>query len=71
LRGQGATVTVTGASRGSVVPSARSGMVDGRLNIDVQSSAIYCVGANGTVWLNGYSGTGRTIQLRRGHTNAK
>jgi hypothetical protein len=68
LRGQGATVSVVGATRGFVVPSARAAMADGLVNIDVQSSAIYCVGANDTLWLRGYSGTSRTLQLRRGHT---
>jgi hypothetical protein len=68
LRGQGATVSVVGATRGFVVPSARAAMADGMVNIDVQSSAIYCVGVNDTLWLRGYSGTSGTIQLRRGHS---
>jgi hypothetical protein len=67
LRGQGATVSVVGATRGFVVPSARAAMADGLVNIDAQSSAIYCIGANDTLWLRGYSGMSGTIQLRRGH----
>jgi hypothetical protein len=68
LRGQGATVSVIGATRGFTVQTARTAMADGLVNIDVQSSAIYCVGANDTLWLRGYSGAGATIQLRRGHS---
>lgn len=68
LRGQGVDVAVIGASRSFTIPSANTAMSGGFVNIDVQKSAIYCIGANDTLWLRGAAATGGTIRLRRART---
>lgn len=68
LRGQGINVSVIGATRGFIIQTARTAMTDGRITIDVQRSAIYCIGSNDTLWLGGAGATGGTVRLRHGHS---
>jgi hypothetical protein len=68
LRGKGIDVSVIGATRGFTIPSANTAMTGGLVNVDVQKSAIYCIGPKDTLWLRGSSVTGATIRLRRART---
>jgi len=66
LRGQGVEASVIGATRGFTAPSARTAMAGAPVNVDVRSSAIYCVGPTDTLWLRSSSVAGGVIRLRRG-----
>jgi hypothetical protein len=68
LRGQGVEVSVIGATRGFTVPTARAAMTGSPVDIDVRSSAIYCIGPNDTLWLRGSAVTGGIVRLRHGHS---
>lgn len=68
LRGQGVEATVIGATRGFMAPSAHAAMTGAAVNIDVRSSAIYCVGPTDTLWLRSSSAAGGVIRLRRGRS---
>jgi hypothetical protein len=68
LRDQGVDASVVGATRGFTTPSAHAAMTGAPVNVDIRSSAIYCVGPNDTLWLRGSAGTGGKIRLRRGRS---
>jgi hypothetical protein len=68
LRGKGVDVSVIGATRGFTLPSARAGITGAPVDVDVRSSAIYCIGPNDTLWLRGSSVTSGIVRLRHGHS---
>jgi hypothetical protein len=65
LRGQGVDATVLGATRGFTALAARASMSGANVNVEVKTSAIYCVGPNDTLWLHSSTQGWRTIKLRR------
>jgi hypothetical protein len=68
LRGQGVEASVIGATRGFTMPSAHAAMTGAPVNVDVRTSAIYCIGPKDTLWLRGSSVTSGTIRLRHGRS---